>query len=542
MLASLFQMCLNEAFWEDKEYINAAEEVAIERLVSARWPLQMDGDRMNTKSEDGSRACAAYLEALDAAATSLRVEKAPRTYRASFTVNYRALFPDDARNYRVDVLEAAFEQYAVIWVNGDKFEFSTEAMRRAEALQMAWWELGAALERWNKASEKPHLLSSRPARSELRNVLITLDFAWTSFEHKYIYELIAIEEKARRLLVQAIEQDHRAYATELQHRDQSTLHRLLHYREEQRQLVACVAHLNSVANVSRKGRDDLSVDIFFDAVSTLRRCDCNEGGAGDGESLWAAARILATNVVESYEAMRLYLREVEHCLERVDPHLCNNAGLVARLVDWEESWEMATRYMQNEKLLSAVCGLVAEVRAAQRLVPRLAVMCEDCDVELFLVLPRIMWLCFLAKPNHYQELVRSLLPHKFIEVKGGQKEFEPSPTLKSFIAAFQRVQQVLMGRRPEGGSPEAAAKKAAWDVLMHRVAMGDSAKDSLYQHLPAESREEAQALVEELTHELEPWSIEVQRHCPEDWNQCSAMLVQCLTRGTPVAQLPTDRK
>ena len=44
---------------------------------------------------------------------------------------------------------------------------------------------------------------------------------------------------------------------------------------------------------------------------------------------------LPEDVVGSFEAMRRYLREVKKCLERVDPHLCNNVGLVARLVDWE---------------------------------------------------------------------------------------------------------------------------------------------------------------------------------------------------------------
>ena len=37
-------------------------------------------------------------------------------YRSGFTINYRALFPDESRNYRVDILEASVEQNAVIWV------------------------------------------------------------------------------------------------------------------------------------------------------------------------------------------------------------------------------------------------------------------------------------------------------------------------------------------------------------------------------------------------------------------------------------------
>jgi len=539
MLTSMFRMCLSEDrnLKAQPEHIEGAEEAAIERLVATRWPLLVDGDRVNTKSEDGSRACAAYLEALDTAAQELALDKAARNYRESFTVNYRALFPDEARNYRVDVLEAAFEQYAVIWVNGDKFEFSSEAMRRAEALQRAWWELGSILERWTQAKEvtvetygQPQRVAVRPMRAELQSALMTLDFAWTSFEHKYIYELIAIEEKARRLLVQAVEQEHRVRAQEVQEINSLPLHRLPEYREDQRLLVACVAHLNSVANVSRKGRDDLSVDIFFDAVATLQRCESAESSkiVGNAENL-RAARILATDVVESYEAMRVYLREVESCLERVDPHLCNNSGLVARLVDWEESWEMGTRYMQNEALLAAVCGLVAEVRAAQHLAPSLAVMCEECDVELFLVLPRIMLLCFLAMPQQYEELLRSLLPHRFIQKKDDLTAFEWDTKLTNFVGVFRRAQQVAASM--EQGSREVSTARMAWELLLQRVVLGPGARDSIYSCLTPEGREEAEAVVECLIHELEPWSMEVQRHCPEDWNQCSAVLVQCLTRG-----------
>lgn len=517
--------------------MSPAEEAAVERLISTRWPLLMDGERVNTKSEDGSKACAAYLEALDAASRVLRLDKAPRSYRDDFTVNYRALFPDESRNYRVDVLEAAFEQYAVIWVNGDKFEFSTEAMRRAETLQRAWWELCASLERWSQASGNPRMLVARPPRSELRNSLVSLDFAWASFEHKYIAELIAIEEKARRLLVQAIEHDNRVHELEM-NSPSETLRQIPQYCEEQQCLVKCVSHLNSVANVSRKGRDDLSVDVLFDAVATLRRCDASEQSAGSCEHN-RAARILATDVVESFESIRVYLREVEHCLERVDPHLCNNSGLVARLVDWEESWEMGTRYMQNEKLLGAVCDLVAEVRMAQRLVPALTTMCDDCDVELFMVLPRIMWLCFLARPAQYTQLMESILPHLFIEAKEGISQSKSSavcccdPKLEAVIDLFGRTKRLVSSMISAEGRDKATAEKDAWDIMVQRVVVGaDSQEAYRCVHLSGDRREETRAAVEDLMHQLEPWSIELQRHCPEDWNQCSAVLVQCLTRGT----------
>ncbi|CAE8619854.1 unnamed protein product, partial [Polarella glacialis] len=172
-LPVLFRMAggmLRKLLGKDSDALSSAEEVAVGRLGTAYRRLLMDGGRINTKSEAGFNACALFLEGLDASARALRLDAAPRTYRVAFTINYRALFPDEARNYRVDVLEASVEQYAVIWVNGDKFEFSAEAMRRAEALQRSWAELGTMLERWNQSSEQPRM-ANRPPRSELRNCL-----------------------------------------------------------------------------------------------------------------------------------------------------------------------------------------------------------------------------------------------------------------------------------------------------------------------------------------------------------------------------------
>ena len=64
-------------------------------------------------------------------------------------------------------------------------------------------------------------------------------------------------------------------------------------------------------------------------------------------------------MVESFAAMRRYLREVEPRLELLDAQLRNNAGLVSRLEDFEESWEVGVRYVQNPRLLDAICDIVA---------------------------------------------------------------------------------------------------------------------------------------------------------------------------------------
>jgi hypothetical protein len=508
---------LRKAFGNNSDSLSSSEEAAVTRLSGAHQRLLTDEGRLDMKSEAGYNACSQFLDALDVAARSMKLEAAKRTYRAEFTINYRTLFPDEARNYRVDVLEASAEQYSVIWVNGDKFEFSAEAMRRAETLQRAWTDLKMHLGRWSASTEHPRT-QVKPTRSELQTTLLAVDYAWASFEHKYITELIAIEEKARQLIVDAIKHEQTLQLMEKDPSETKATHSPK-YREEVSRLVKCIARLNARANVRRKGRDDLGVEILFGAHATLQRCDEEaEKGGGDGTETLSAARILATDVVESFASVRQYLREVDKCLERVDPHLCNNAGLVAKLVDWEESWEVGARYVQHEALLGAVCDVVTQVRAAQRLAPALVDMCADCDVELFLILPRIIWLRFLVEPVKQTELLKSLLPHRFPDNKdacGTSVAWDAD--LASFIEKFQNVERIFK---------EDSSQTSAWTSLVKRIVSGGSSDTT---PLKFRTRLVLQPAMEDLMRDLEWYSIELQRHCPEDWNQCSAILVQCLT-------------
>jgi hypothetical protein len=267
--------------------------------------------------------------------------------------------------------------------------------------------------------------------------------------------------------------------------------------------------------------------VLTDAKATLRKCAVAE--EVDLFEYTRAARVLAGTIVESYTAMRNYLRKLEMCVERVDPHLSNNAGLVARLVDWEESWEVGAKYVQNSHILAAICDLVAEIQAAQKMIPELTRMCDDYDVELFLVLPRIMWLRFLATPWKHTELLRSLLPEfRFGDAKGGQDEPAYDSDLRGFVEKFHKVKELLSGAQPGVMTVEQAEAKA-WELLMKRAVLGTQDAEAVYGSVAPACQEMAQRVVEDLMmQDLERFSMELQRHCPEDWNACSAILVQCL--------------
>jgi hypothetical protein len=294
------------------------------------------------------------------------------------------------------------------------------------------------------------------------------------------------------------------------------------YKQLLRQMVDSITRLNSVANVNRKGRDDLQVDVLIEANETLRKCNA-AGASQENADLMQAAKILSTDVVESFNAIRQYFREIATCLERVDPHLGNNSGLVTRLVDWEESWEVGTAYLQQRRVLQALCDAVAEIRKVQVYAPKLADMFDECDVELFLVVPRLIWMRFLALPQVQSPLLARLLPHHFTDIASGNPSL--GAELQTFFEKYLTVEHSI---RDSQRDKDMAAARA---VLATRVVSGGDNSDESFASVPHAYRANVQAQVESLMHELEGWSMELQRHCPEDWNQYSAVLVHCLTSG-----------
>jgi len=508
----------------------SSENAAVERLVTAHGQLRWDGDRIEVKTEAGYAACAAMLGCIDMVARTLGVKPAARDYRSSFPANYKALLPDRARHYRVDVLEASVDQDPVIWVNGDKFELSAEAAGHAQRLQLAWNGLCMQLDRWHRGTEaNDPEVSARPPRQIIMRALIQLDQAWANFEHKYITELIDIESKAKRLIVQAIKQELQLQQLE-RGTEEAGWYSLLssaRYRAEQRSLVELISLLNSVANISRKGRDDLTSDILESAFEVLHRCDASEFGKGGGSSGCAqsshkASVILAQDIIDSYKAMRRYLQRVSRCVERVDPHLCNNDGLVARLADWEESWEVGAHYLLPKAMRNAVCDLVEQLKAAQLVAPALTSMCQDCDVELFMVLPRLIMLSFVAEPMaQCREVIASLMPHCFkASALDGLCE-----KLSSLVHDFKTLVQAMSSLCPVSKQlPEAFAR----EVLVKRAVAGNTNSGAPYGTFSSGMQAAARPALEGFMRDLEFWSVELQRHCPEDWNQFCSVIVDKL--------------
>lgn len=355
---------------EDSNELKQINELV---LAHQTLPLNERGE-VDTRSEAGMACCTKFLEVLVATAARLGAEASDRSYRKEFSRNYRILFPDSKRRYRVDVLEASLEQLDCFWVNGVQFKLCEQVMNAGDALTAAWRDLGDLLRRW---------ASGRRGRSaEVRELLGRVDAAWSRFECPYIRELIKIEEQARGIVLDVIELDKKV-------------------------------------------------------------CLVEESSGKDASDDAQAARVIAEGLVGAFEALRRYFRQAAQHLERVDPYLANNAGLVQRLVDYEESWEVANRYLSQPPMLAGLHAAVRRLGALLRREPAFEAMVQDCDAELFMVLPRLMWLFFLQTPSEHASLMGSILPDC---LSFGQGALEPDATLEAFVRQFRHLTEALSDR------------------------------------------------------------------------------------------------
>lgn len=517
--------------------LGPAETEALARLTAMHRSLPVDGDYLDTRSQEGVRACEAFLAGIAELSVVMQAEQASRAYRSSFTASYASLFPcKDSRGYRLEILEASATQYHAMWANGERHYFTSLSLLRARELQKAWLELGTMLEHW--ADGARHVWLAGPLScTDLQCTLVTFDAAWAQFEQVHISELITMEQRALDVLVQAAEHEHLLGLLERRHRnDRRALLQRADYRGAHDRLSALVARMSSAANDRRRGREDLDADVLLEAMSLVQLSCVEQAQAGLDEDTARATSWLARHVVESFAALRRYLREAYGCIERVDPHLRNNAELVALLASWEESWEIGRRYLQNATLCGLLGRLAAQLRVAQGLVPAFGAMCATCDAELFLVLPRIMWLCFLEEPSTYAVQMSKMLPHLFVgaggpsETPGGSDALELGPELLALAGQFRSARRLLV--QAAAPASAAAVEQSARHTLLRLAAIGRAPAGQQDHLLPDWLCSTARHAVEDLMHTLERWSIELQRHRPDEWNQWCAIVMRYVNDGS----------
>eukprot|EP00916_Digyalum_oweni_P023101 GHVL01038388.1.p1 GENE.GHVL01038388.1~~GHVL01038388.1.p1 ORF type:complete len:571 (+),score=143.75 GHVL01038388.1:24-1736(+) len=280
----------------------------------------------NLHTRDGSSSCDRLLQSIVEASKILGIPVGDRSYRQVFTKNYRALFPDEDHHYRPDVLQAALESYSMIWVNGERFDFSEKVLKDGVVLSNAWKKM----------------LNVGNQSSELRNVLCELDRAWVMFEQSYIIHLIEIERRARRFVIEAIEIDREMRTLEAQMKTNTTryIHLVNMFFDQ-------ISILNGVANFQRK-RKDFPVEILDIGQNIIEESKKNK----------MLLLGVAEEVVHEYSNIRDYMKRASLVPEKIDPHLCNNTDMVECLVCMEDAWEKGNKYLKNGPYMESVIEFV----------------------------------------------------------------------------------------------------------------------------------------------------------------------------------------
>jgi len=195
----------------------------------------------------------------------------------------------------------------------------------------------------------------------------------------------------------------------------------------------------------------------------------------------------------------------ENALHLLDPQLSNNGALVSKLVALGELSEKGVLCFQDVQTRSSLCKLITTLSWVQQQLPNFETLRNECDAEWFMILPRLIWLCYLSAPSCYSPLLSQILPHRFLA-----NTSEPDLELQGLIEKFEYARQHLSAE---------VGEIAALSQLVQRAVQGE----------PTQGCGEAQAAVEEFMLMLESWSMQLQRHEPKKWNGCTSVVMRCLS-------------
>jgi len=496
---------------------------AVRRLIGAFRRVASEKAGSDLEQED---ACALFLHDLAAAADDLGVKAAGRSYRENFAPNYREMFPDEDRRYRVEILQACTEGHAVVWVNGNSHKFSDLLLELGGSLLRHWGEVTASLSAWDVDFDifghDFHLSESE--WSHLTTTLERLDQAWAAFEGQYISELSFIEDEARQIVACAIDSEQRLQVAAAK----TGANALRDALAEQRHFLALLSNISALADACSTRQwpsspPDLTLQVLENAVDILaytKQPWHPEWGACAAR----AARTISADIVSSFSSVRDYLRSVSGKLDEVQPELSDNAELVARLVQWEECLKLGSVYL-SASVLRGFCEIVSQLQTVSAWSSTFATMCDSRDAELFLTVPRLTLLLFASDPSGQEWIIRGFLPQHY-----GPEGVDSS--LKAMIQQFTETREML--QETVCSDPDGLAGTSTLDLLLGFAIDGLQSSEVFGRLLPRH-----RAHVKEFFGVLEFWSMGLQRECVQDWNELAGVMLRCLA-GETRCQTGTD--
>ena len=269
---------------------------------------------------------------------SMNIKGENRDYRKKFTKAYYYLFEENKLCFLTEILDSAQENTPFIMVNDEQYNFSQEVLDFGNDLFNSFCSMIMLLSDIVKnIRDELFYIDINKIKEKIKLSLIDFDIKWVKYEEHYINELIEIEKKARKLILEGIKIENEITNYENKSKIKGKL--LLNdktYNDLRIKLINNILQLNKIANVNGKGRDDLLPEILFMAEKVLVTVSENQS---------KGMRNLALKIKNSLNAIRLLFHKYSKNIEGIDPQLKNNKNLSNYLLYFENKFELGKIYL-----------------------------------------------------------------------------------------------------------------------------------------------------------------------------------------------------
>ena len=458
-------------------------------------------------TEEGNEICQDFLNQIEVLMKSMNIKGKDRTYRKKFTKAYYLLFEEDKLCFLSEIFDSAQENTNYIMVNDSKYYFSEDVLNYGNELYISFCALITLLTDVNKLiKDKIKIIDINRILDNIKSCLIDFDSKWVQYEEIYINELIIIEEKARKLILEGIklENDITNYENKSKIKGKLLINDKK-YNELRSKLIGNILEINRIANVNGKGRSDLSPEILFQAEKVLVTVSENQS---------KGMRNLALKIKNGLNVMRQLFRKFSKNIESVDPRLSNNKDLSKYLLYFERKFELGKIYLLDNKKYNQLLAFsqIIEIICEKYNKYSIRELIENNDPCIFVSLPSILLLKAINKEdkNICKEYITGLY----------DKNNESGILFQNLKNMKKQVKGII------GDSNK------AYNII-EKYVLFDGTKEQLMVDKEIEKYSKLKEIISEIKKGLTNLSVHLQTYKPTQWNEFFqlAMDIKILTQN-----------
>lgn len=244
-----------------------------ESLVYKEEEEEGQTSALDLDDTDGVNACKSYLVGVENLIKSMGIRSSEREYRETFTHSYQVLYQQmreefmSELGYLPEVLDSAQEGFDHLWVNGEKYIFSEHVIESGTMLFTHFCILKETISEFYEKhfGERKH--ESRGFADELEHLgglLQRFDELWCTYEQKYVFELMVIENDARRFIIESVNIE-----SILSQSHMNSILKKKEFNENRENLLQKICQVNAVANEEGKGKESFKFEILMTAEELL---------------------------------------------------------------------------------------------------------------------------------------------------------------------------------------------------------------------------------------------------------------------------------